>query len=84
MTHTNPPISYTAIVWDNYSQSSKVLGCYTKLDDALSDLKGEGIDVSKDKEAEIQCHKKYAEVEVEHQFGVNGHPLCTYLYYQSI
>jgi len=80
----NPPISFTTILWDNYSQSSRLLGPYTSLDDALFDLTSEGIDTSKDESAEIQAHKRYAVVEIEHQYGVNGHPYVTYQYYQSV
>lgn len=80
----NPPISYTPVIWNHYSTSAKVLDACASLDDALSDLKAEGIDVSESKSAEVQSHKKYAEIEVEHKYGVNGVPYITYLYYQSI
>jgi hypothetical protein len=81
----NPPISFTTILWDNYSQSSRLLGPYTSLDDALFDLTSEGIDTSMDKSAEIQSHKRYAVVEIEHQFAdINGNPYVTYQYYQSV
>lgn len=80
----NPPISFTTILWDNYSQSSRLLGPYNSLEDALFDLTSEGIDTSKEESAEIQVHKRYAEVEIEHQYGVNGHPYVTYKYYQSV
>jgi hypothetical protein len=72
-------------LWDNYSKSSRLLGPYTSLDDALFDLTSEGIDTSKDKGAEIQIHKRYAEIEIEHQFAdPNGNPYVTYKYYQSV
>jgi hypothetical protein len=75
---------YTPIIWSQYSRSAKVLDPCKSLEDALSDLRSEGIDTSENVGSSVCSHQRYAEVEVEHDNAFDMHPIVTTLYYKSI
>jgi hypothetical protein len=75
---------YTPIIWSQYSQAAKVLDPCDSLEDALSDIRSEGIDTSEDVGPSVCSHQRYAEVEVEHDTAFDMHPIVTTLYYKSI